>query len=302
MSVFEKGRAFVYRNARPLDLARFQYHFENGAKENVLNALKYYQNEDGGFAYAIEPDNWNERSTPVGTWAAIRILKETVMNDPEHPLIQGILDYLRSEDSFMDGKWLNTVPSNNLYPHAVWWHCGCKGDPDDNPTVSLAGFILRSERKDSGLYSLAELIAKEAYLSLLNDPPKDQHTLSCYADLLSDCEETEGFELFDLKTFREALAKQISNAICQDPSGWTSEYVCTPSFFYRKNKAVSKLLDPELCVKEAKLIKESQLPDGSFPVTWVWHNDYREYEIAANWWKSDLIIRNLLFLEEYGKD
>ena len=30
---FEKAREFMYRNARPLDLARFQYHFENG---NVL--------------------------------------------------------------------------------------------------------------------------------------------------------------------------------------------------------------------------------------------------------------------------
>ena len=32
-SVFDKARAFMYRNARPLDLARFQYHFENGSKD-----------------------------------------------------------------------------------------------------------------------------------------------------------------------------------------------------------------------------------------------------------------------------
>ena len=46
---YEKAKAFMYRNARPLDLARFQYHFEHGSKESVLNALNYYQNEDGGF-------------------------------------------------------------------------------------------------------------------------------------------------------------------------------------------------------------------------------------------------------------
>ena len=34
--VFEKAREFMYRNARPLDLARFQYHFEGGSKENVM--------------------------------------------------------------------------------------------------------------------------------------------------------------------------------------------------------------------------------------------------------------------------
>ncbi len=34
--VFEKVRAFMYRNARPLDLACFQYHFEKGNKEKKL--------------------------------------------------------------------------------------------------------------------------------------------------------------------------------------------------------------------------------------------------------------------------
>ena len=45
-STFEKARTFMYRNARPLDLARFQYHFENGSKQNVMNVLSYYQNDD----------------------------------------------------------------------------------------------------------------------------------------------------------------------------------------------------------------------------------------------------------------
>ena len=46
MKTFEKARDFIYRNARPLDLARWQYHFENGSKEAVLKALSYYQNAD----------------------------------------------------------------------------------------------------------------------------------------------------------------------------------------------------------------------------------------------------------------
>lgn len=45
----EKAQEFIYRNARPLDLARWNYLFENGDKENVLKILSSYQNEDGGF-------------------------------------------------------------------------------------------------------------------------------------------------------------------------------------------------------------------------------------------------------------
>lgn len=37
--VFQKAKEFIYRNARPLDFARWQYHFEDGSKEAVLNAL-----------------------------------------------------------------------------------------------------------------------------------------------------------------------------------------------------------------------------------------------------------------------
>lgn len=33
---FKKARTFIYRNARPLDLVRWQYHFEGGSKEAAL--------------------------------------------------------------------------------------------------------------------------------------------------------------------------------------------------------------------------------------------------------------------------
>jgi hypothetical protein len=65
MTTFEKVRQFIYRNARPLDIARFQYHFENGTKEAVLTALVAYQNADGGFGRALEPDSWNPNSVPI---------------------------------------------------------------------------------------------------------------------------------------------------------------------------------------------------------------------------------------------
>ena len=50
MNLYEKARAFMYRNARPLELALWQYHFENASADRVLHALSFYQNEDGGFA------------------------------------------------------------------------------------------------------------------------------------------------------------------------------------------------------------------------------------------------------------
>ena len=65
MTAYEKARAFVYRNARPLDIARWQYHFESGSSDAVLKALATYQNADGGFGHALEPDAWNPNSSPI---------------------------------------------------------------------------------------------------------------------------------------------------------------------------------------------------------------------------------------------
>ena len=55
-NTFELSTKWIYRNARPIDLARWKYHFENGSKANVLQSLSAYQNEDGGFGHALEAD------------------------------------------------------------------------------------------------------------------------------------------------------------------------------------------------------------------------------------------------------
>ena len=63
-NAYHRARRFVYKNARPLELAKWQYHFENGSREAVLETLACYQNTDGGFGYGLEPDYWNPHSSP----------------------------------------------------------------------------------------------------------------------------------------------------------------------------------------------------------------------------------------------
>lgn len=89
MNTYQKARTFIYRNARPLDIARWQYHFEGGSKKAVLTALAVYQNEDGGFGHALEPDCWNPNSAPIQTWTATEILREIDFTDSTHPIIDG---------------------------------------------------------------------------------------------------------------------------------------------------------------------------------------------------------------------
>ena len=67
---------WIYRHARPIDLARWQFHFEQGSRDAVVRCLTKYQNADGGFGHALEPDAWNPHSTPIQTWCATEIINE----------------------------------------------------------------------------------------------------------------------------------------------------------------------------------------------------------------------------------
>ncbi len=87
-------RLWMHRNARPVDLAVWQYHFEGGSADAVLKELTYYQNADGGFGSALEPDCWNPDSSPYTTLQAIRILLAIGCGDRNQPVIKEAFRYL----------------------------------------------------------------------------------------------------------------------------------------------------------------------------------------------------------------
>jgi len=249
---FTKARTFIYRNARPIDLARFQFLFEDGSAEAVLTALAAYQNEDGGFGHALEPDYWNPHSSPIQTWAATEILLEIGHDDASHPIVQGILRYLGSGADF-DGKlWANEVPSNNDYPHAPWWHFGkpVSNEFDYNPTAALAGFVLRFAACDCEVYQLAQRIANQAMQEYFAGKIDDgSYGNACLVRLA---------EALDNTAFTQALQG------------------CDTTHYHYELSA--------------------QQDDGSWDVPWGWGNYPDVWPLSQNWWKSHIIIENLLKL------
>ncbi|MDE7107721.1 MAG: hypothetical protein K2O39_05300, partial [Clostridiales bacterium] len=272
--------------------------FEGGSRKEVIDILSFYQNADGGFGYAIEPDFWNPNSTPIATWRAIGVLKEIGI-DKNDNIVKRILDYLDSNKDFENGKWYNSVKSNNDYPHAIWWDCQNEsGNPSDNPTISLAGFALKYAIKDSILYKKAADIVSTVAKKFIEAPVCDMHVTPLFLELYEYCASIDDFDLFDLSAYKSALYTAIKNTVCTDTDKWLKEYVCKPSTFYDSSRLVFDIVNNELCKKEGKMLLKEQLEDGSYIVPWLWHNDYKEYYIAANWWKSDILRKNMLYLKD----
>ena len=298
---FEKAQTFMYRNARPLDLARFQYHFENGSKEVVMRTLAYYQNKDGGFGHAVEADCWNPHSIPLHSNAASEIIREIDFEDAKHPVIQGLLKWYASGKHFNGKSWAITVESNNHYPHAPWWHTESVSSchTDYNGTAQNAGFIVRYAKKDSSLFQLGVRIANEAVFALSPDEIMDMHTCACYlrmAELFENAN-AEKYILFD--ELKRKLHKSVNKLIVTDISKWNN-YVCRPSCFFKSKDSEYYSENKEMANYECEHIINTQLPDGSWNIAWSWTDYPEEWAISKNWWKGQIIIEKLLYLKGFG--
>ncbi|MDU1586888.1 MAG: prenyltransferase/squalene oxidase repeat-containing protein [Clostridium sp.] len=302
MDYYTASKKFILKNSRPLDMARWNYLFENGSKEEVISALKAYQNDDGGFANALEPDCWNINSTPLQTWVATQIIKEINLDDKNHPIIKGILDYLSSKDEFDGHRWhgLNTVVTNDNYPHAPWWSYRQKQESTYNPTASLIGFILKYAEKDTDIYKSACELSKEAYDYFKdNFPLESMHESACFVELYHYIKECSILNLLDMKEFKILLQKQIKQVITYATKIWNTDYICKPSLFINSKSSDFYLENKEICDFEYQFILKTQNEDGSWGVTWEWNDYPEEWAISKNWWKSDIIIKNIKYIREF---
>lgn len=300
---FEKAQRFVYRNARPINLALWQYHFEKGSSDNVIKALSYYQNDDGGFGNALEADCFNPFSSPIQTWQATEILREIGFDDKNHPIVAGILRYLNSGDSFSSehNQWENVIPTNNDFPHAIWWEYNEKRQYSYNPSACLAGFILKFADPNSELFSKATVIAKQAFDYFINAVPfSEQHVTTCFIRLFEYCSESN-IDIFDMNLLKQKLVEQVNFNLCRDIEKWGIDYVTIPSYFVSSKNSIFYDGNEELVAAEVDFIKKNQLPDGSYNVAWQWWTDYKEFELSANWWKSQICLEKMRFLKEFDE-
>ncbi|KNY28688.1 hypothetical protein [Pseudobacteroides cellulosolvens] len=310
-SDFQTIRNWIYRNARPLDNARWRYHFENGSNEDVLKALATYQNADGGFGHAIEADSWNPNSSPISTTTAIEILREIRFIDINHSIIKGILAYFDTTTDFTGEYWLSSTPTNNDYPHAPWWNYPNNESFDwgYNPTAMIAGFILYFADRNTGIYKKAEKIAMQAIDKYLNgvmengeayNSVKREGELRCFNHLLEYLEAAELTQVYQATELRDTLIKQVDIYIEKDNSKWNG-YCCKPSTFITSPDSIFFKGNEDILNTELDYILKNRNQDGVWNITWSWGSYEKEFAISENWWKANIAILNMLLLRNFSR-
>ncbi|MFX1416473.1 MAG: hypothetical protein ACFFC0_06650, partial [Promethearchaeota archaeon] len=143
---YSKARAFIQKNARDVDRALLEFHFEEGSADAVLEELVEYQNSDGGFGNAIEPDLRLKASSPFATSVGLQYCAEIGL-DADSEVIQRAMEYLMSTYDSKHHYWTFTFMNVNEEPHAPWWHLEEIAPPKEsswpNPSAELLGYCHR---------------------------------------------------------------------------------------------------------------------------------------------------------------
>jgi hypothetical protein len=301
---FNRARDYLLSKARPLEKTVFEMEFEEGNTDDVLTQLEKFQNLDGGFGRALEPDLRTPTSSALCSEMGLRYLADWEI-PAEHPMVRSVVKYLI--DLFDAKTWVwRVIPVDaNDYPHAPWWHDeeGSLASSFDHFMVIPRAGILAS------LYHYAELVPEDWLLVMTERTVKDIEDL-----------ETERFGqggdtlVYALRlTQAPGLARQFhtrlapflrevaDSVVKRDPRSWSS-YVAPPlKLAPTPASPIADLLADDIEANLDYLI-EKQTSEGTWEPTWTWGEFYPDqWAQVKEEWRGILTLETLITLQAFGR-
>lgn len=302
---FARGRAFIAEQGRALDWALYRRRFEGGSETAVIDALRHYLNDDGGFGHALEPDVRTPSSSALATGIALGLLAELDCS-AEHPMVQGALSYLMETFDAEEAVWRVVPEDANDYPHAPWWHDdgGSLAETFDDYVVVPRAELL------AHLYtfSLAAGVPKEWLDEVAERAVADIEALEClgegggdYLRYSIELAESEGLPSGLRKRLVARIRDVAPGAVSRDPNEWDS-YVITPLKLAPTPDSLLAGALWEDVQRNLDYSVASQTPQGNWEPTWTWDESYPEAWLkAAQEWRSELTLRTLTVLKAYNR-
>lgn len=304
-NTFEKSARWMKRHARPLEVARWEYEFEEGSQQNVINYLSAFQNEDGGFAHGLEPDFWVPRSNAMATWAAGRILIE-VGARADQEIVQKMVKYL-IDTSQKWGMWASVIRENSDYPHAPWWSYSedAQNNWMFNPSVELAAMLIHWSNEGDEAWQVGWHSISKACDRLMVAEEMDFHEVSNFKQMTSLLDSHK--EVFNNQTGHDynAVLKKVNHLILQsverDPTKWGTSYQPFPlDFVDGPNDPLvgefGRLIDQNLDYYINEMSDE-----GIWDISWKWGTYPNEFAISRRYWQGILTVDRFKLLNRFER-
>lgn len=253
------ARNFVLGHGRLLDRRRFDVLFGEGdrevARSSVLRAVLAYQNPDGGFGNALEPDVRCSASQTVCAEVALRTMAELDAIDAD--ACRALCEWC-STNSFDGGALPFALPSIVSGPRAPWWQP--TDEPSLNPTAAIVGLLTRLGIRHEWIeqaraWCWAELEAKADAI--------DHHSALCAIEFL-EAAPGDPRAARVAESVRHTVVEQLVEL---DPNA--PGYVFSPLQFARHPASLARpWFDDDTIDTHLDALVAAQRDDGGWSVPW----------------------------------
>src|SRR5262245_43649496 len=286
---------FVWRNARLIDRRRYEYLFAGGSAEPVVAALAAYQNEDGGFGHALEPDGRGSASQPAHVHAALAVLDE--VGRLRGPMVQRAVDYLGTVTTAAGGVPV-ALPTIKLAPRAPWWEVGDDVAASLLPTAALVG-LLRKNGFEHPWLAGAEQFCWRAVEGLEATHPYEVEACLPFLDHAADRGRAQraGARLERLVRAQALVAWDADPSGVQPAPGYGPGEVHTPLDYAPRPYTLARAwFSDEQIGRDLDRLAGGQRDDGGWTFNWRAWNDATTLE-----WRAAVTVRALSTLSAHGR-
>jgi hypothetical protein len=275
---------FVWRNARLLERQFFAYLFANGSRKAVLSALCAYQNADGGFGNALEPDKRCPTSQPVDVEFAFHVLD--TLGNFDDAMVSRACGFLASITT-REGGIPFALPSVMEYPRAPWWKADNNPPASLNPTASIVGLLLKHKVKHPWVDSATAF----CWRAIAESDTRQFHDLMPMIAFLEYAPDRSQAER-ELNRIAERIVEPGMMTLETDVEGYVKyplDWAPTPSSFCRR------LFSTQVIETHLRALAARQQEDGGWPINW----EAISPTVALEW-RGIVTLRSLQVLRAYG--
>jgi hypothetical protein len=300
---FDKARAFLMAEARPLDRALFAQRFEDASADEVLAELAFYRNDDGGFGHALEPDLRTPSSSALATGDALKIMAELDCS-ADHPWVDGAIRYLLATFDEERSAWRVAPHDANDFPHAPWWH-----DEDGSLARLFDNFLVIPRAQIVGLLHHFSAPTPDDWLVALTE--RTVADIEAIEPLGSGGGDDLKYSLSLAETpalpqhWKERLARRIRavvpGSVSRDPAEWDTYTIAPLKVVSSPRSMILDLIEGAVQRHlDYQIAHQSQ--EGTWDPVWTWGDAYPEdWEVAKKEWRGVLTLETLTTLRAFGR-
>ncbi|MGH2849980.1 MAG: hypothetical protein ACRDLP_05130 [Solirubrobacteraceae bacterium] len=273
---------FVLANARVIDRHRLAVLLHGAPVEPFLRALSAYQNDDGGFGHALEPDVRSPHSEPVSALRAIELLNE--VGAPDDRMMAEAAAWVGAI-ALADGGVPVVMPTAAAYPHAPWM---VASEGASFLTLAIAGALLEAGSREPWL----ERATAWSWSALARPDELSAYWVKCALAFL-DAVPDESRASAALEQIRPMLGDSGSLPV----AGGIEGERLTPLVLSERPRARSRaLFTDEQIANDLDRLEREQQDDGGWTFDWLAWSPGQSVE-----WRGAITVQAVRTLITHGR-